>query len=192
MKKYDKNSVGYYLLKNWSSLLMMRKGNISDNIPRYNKKIVYAVNKPQILELILQLDPTLKKAYQWKEDYLDFNEDFTYETAPAEFDRLYNELVEYNFSEFQDIITMLGNWHEEILNSFITIDGRRISNGPVESIKGKIKTILKVSLKFKNFERLRNRIMYCLNKKAVPSVSDEKKTNKGKGKKRGAYKKRKK
>lgn len=60
MYKQDKDSVNYYLLKHWNHLLMKRKGDIEDNIPQYNKKIGYAINKPQILELMLEINPILK------------------------------------------------------------------------------------------------------------------------------------
>ena len=42
MGKYDNKSTEYYLLKNWNKLLLMRKGNIEDNEPRYNKKLGYS------------------------------------------------------------------------------------------------------------------------------------------------------
>lgn len=190
MYKFDRDSIEYYLLKQWNYLLMMKNGDIEDNIPQYNKKIGYAINKPQILDLILKIDPVLKKAYSWKEDYLNFNEDYTYEDASQRYDELYNELVKMNINEFKDVIGFLKNWKKEILNSFIYIEERRISNGPVESINGRIKILLKTLLKYKNFERLRNRIMYCINKNSLPLMTNQKKTNKIEGKKRGKYNKK--
>lgn len=191
MYKFDKDSVEYYLLKHWNYLMMMRKGDIEDNIPLYNKKIGYAINKPQLLDLLLNINPTLKKAYLWKEDYLDFNEDYTFENASQRYDELYNELVKMNINEFKEVVSLLKNWRKEILNSFICIGKRRISNGPVESINGRIKVLMKTSLKYKNFERLRNRIMYCINKDSLPTMTNKKKTNKIEGKKRRKYNKKK-
>lgn len=190
MYKYDKDSVEYYLLKHWYYLLMMRKGDIEDNLPKFNKKIGYVINKPQILSLMLDIDPLLKKAYLWKEDYLDFNEDYTFDTASIRYDELYNELKQMHINEFKDIINFLENWKTEILNSFIYIDKRRISNGPIESINGRIKVLMKTSLKYKNFERLRNRIMFCINKKSLPLMTDKKRSHKVEGKKRGKYNKK--
>ena len=43
---------------------------------------------------------------------------------------------------------------------FIPINRKRTSNKPIESINGWIKILLKITLKYKNFERLKNRIMY--------------------------------
>ena len=94
-------------------------------------------------------------------------------------------------NEFKDVISLLKNWKTEILNSFIKIDNRRISNGPVESINRRIKILMKTSLKYKNFERMRNRIMFCINKDSLPLMTNEKKTNKTEGQKRGKYNKKK-
>lgn len=191
MYKQDHNSVEYYLLKHWNWLLMMRNEDVEYNEPQFNKKIGYALNKRQILELILNIDPVLKAAYQWKEDYLYFNSNATLVNASKEYDALYNELTLLNINEYKEIVTMMSNWKEEIINSFILIDGRRISNGPIESINGRVKIILKNAYNFKNFERMRNKIMYCINKDARPLYTPKKKTNKLPGNPRGKYKKKK-
>lgn len=187
MKTKEKTGLEYYLLKHWNFLLLKRKGDIEDNDPKYNKRIGRYINMPSILDLILKIDPILTKAYQWKEDYLDFNQDYSYDTAPKRYDELYNTLVEYNINQFKEVVTLLKNWRKEILNSFTLIDDRRISNGPIESINNRIKILLKTALKYKNFMRLRNRIMYCINKDTLPVLSNVKKSNKLPGRKRGSY-----
>ena len=146
MYKFDRDSIEYYLLKQWNSLIMMRKGDI---------------------------------------------EDYTYDNAGSRYGELYNDLIKMNINEFKDVVSCLKNWRKEILNSFIYIGERRISNGPIESINGRIKILMKTSLKYKNFERLRNRIMFCINKDSLPIITNEKKTNKTEGKKRGKYNKNK-
>ena len=49
--------------------------------------------------------------------------------------------------------------------------------------------ILTTSLKYKNFERPRQRIMYCVNKDSLPTMSRPKISNKQPGKERGKYNK---
>lgn len=165
MYKQDRESVNYYLLKHRNYLLMKRNGDIENNIPKYNKIIGYTMNKPQILNLILKIDPILNSTYEWKEEYL-------------------------NFYEFKEVEELLKNWRKEIINSFILIDDkRRRSNRLIESINTRIKILMKTSLKYKNFEKLRNRIMYCINKDALPLMNTNKKTNKESGKQRESYKK---
>ena len=70
--------------------------------------------------------------------------------------------------EFIEVARTLSNWKKEIINSFIYIDEyRRISNGPIESMNSKIKLIIRNGNGYVNFNRERNRIMYCLNKKHI-------------------------
>lgn len=59
--------------------------------------------------------------------------------ASQRYDELYSELVKMNITEFIEVVSFLKNWRKEILNSFICIGKRRISNDPVESINGRIK-----------------------------------------------------
>ncbi len=59
---------------------------------------------------------------------------------------------------------LLIHWKDEIKNSFIRYQGKRLSNGPIEGANSRIKTILKSANGYTNFNRLRNRIMYSLNK----------------------------
>ena len=59
---------------------------------------------------------------------------------------------------------LLYHWKNEIKNSFIRYHGKRLSNGPIEEANYRIKTILKSGNGYINFNRLRNRIMYSLNK----------------------------
>ena len=58
----------------------------------------------------------------------------------------------------------LSSWKEEILNSFIWINNRRISNGPVEGKNNYIKKILSNANGMTNFQSARNRILYSQNK----------------------------
>ena len=62
---------------------------------------------------------------------------------------------------------LLKNWRQEIINSFHRINGHVISNGGMERATRDIKTIIRPAYGFKNFSRLRNRIMYVKNDDAT-------------------------
>ena len=81
-------------------------------------------------------------------------------------------------------------WKTEILNSFFRLNGYRISNGNLERKNSDIKTIIKVSNGYTNFERLRNRIMFSINKTEPIQAYRKQRTNKAIGKKRKPYKKK--
>ena len=76
-------------------------------------------------------------------------------------------IAEYKLSdiEYMRNITMtLENWKEEIVNSFHTYDGRKLSNGPIEGRNRIVKIILRLANGYTNFNRFRNRVLYVLNK----------------------------
>ena len=52
-----------------------------------------------------------------------------------------------------------------IINSFIKIDGKRLSNGPVEGLNSRVKTLKKIYNGYKNKERFYKRIILIVNKK---------------------------
>ncbi|HHY97058.1 MAG TPA: transposase, partial [Acholeplasma sp.] len=77
---------------------------------------------------------------------------------------LIDEFRNSHLEEMRAIGKTLVKWKSEIKVSFIKIDGRRISNGPIESTNNKIKTIIKTSNGIRKFKRFRNRVLYSINK----------------------------
>ena len=63
-----------------------------------------------------------------------------------------------------NIAATLENWKQEIIYSFCTYDGRKLSNGPIEGRNKIIKIILRLANGYTNFKRFRNRVLYVLNK----------------------------
>ena len=82
-----------------------------------------------------------------------------------------NVAEKYNLSitSVQNIFDSYVDVKRRILPEVICIDEfytsrKRLSNGPIEGANSRIKTILKSANGYTNFNRLRNRIMYSLNK----------------------------
>lgn len=87
----------------------------------------------------------------------------TSETIESYLDSFLNDLRIYNIPEFNNIIYSYTKWKIEIMNSFDIVDGRRISNAPVESIISRIKLTKRNANGYTNFERFKKRILYSLN-----------------------------
>lgn len=102
----------------------------------------------------------------------------------------YQEYASSGITGFISLSGTLINWFDEICASFNLVDGRRISNGPVEGINSRIDKILSNACGYQNFARMRNRLMYSLNKSSNPSSYAIDETIKREGKKRGSYKKK--
>ena len=120
--------------------------------------------KQEILAYLLSIDETLKKAYFLKEQYRDLNRNAEQnEWSLNQLHQIINKFTNFGFDKFHEVGKMMRRWENEIFNSFIRIDGRRLSNGPIEGTNSRIKTILKNACGYKKFKRLRNRIMFSLN-----------------------------
>ena len=187
MKGYKSNTVEYYLLKNFNWLLLEKE--VREGKRRFNKRLNQYINYPQLLDRILAISPELKEAYQIKDRYLLFNTYSDFSNAEKNFNEMMSLIRKSHIPEIVVIHKMLNNWKEEIINSFILVDGRRLSNGIMESRNSIVKLIKKTGNGYVNFARFRNRCMYCMNRDALPCLSDAQLPIRMNGKKRGTYKK---
>lgn len=187
MKGYDSRSVEYYLLKNFHWLLLEKE--VREGKRRFNKRLNQYLNYPQLLDRVLSISSELSEAYHIKDIYLIFNTCSDFKNAEKDFDEVMSTIRKTHIQEMIDIYKMLNNWKDEIINSFIIVDGRRLSNGIMESRNSIVKLIKKTGNGYVNFARFRNRCMYCMNENALPSLSGAQIPIKMKGKKRGSYKK---
>lgn len=170
MKKFDKhtntliqNDIYYYMLKKYHFFFTMNFENIF-NGQTYIRKLKTRWTKHEIRNYLFSIDDDLKNAYILKERYREFNLTADYETCDQEFEELINDFLNSKHEEFRTFGKLLYHWKKEIKNSFIRYQGKRLSNGPIEGANSRIKTILKSANGYTNFNRLRNRIMYSLNK----------------------------
>ena len=193
MKRYEKNkrSREYYLLKHRYKLLFRSLGSVSVR-REYNHHYRLPMSESELLDDILKIDEELKRAYFLKEDYLSFNASFPMEKK-EEHERMIDELIEgFLHSDSRPMIEFgntLISWKEEILNSFISYKGNRLSNGKIENKNKYIKKIKDIANGYSNFRRFRNRIMYSENPFEKPSEERIGKQVKRKMPKRGPYKK---
>lgn len=170
MRKYYKhvsdlefNDKYYYMLKKFHYFFVKDFDKIYDGPIRVNK-FKTKWNKHTIRDYLLSIDKDLKYAYYLKEKYREFNLTTRYEKCGDELDELIEEFLNSHLEEFREFGKMINRWKPYIKNSFIRINGRRISNGPIEGVNSRIKTILKNANGYINFGRLRNKIMFSINK----------------------------
>lgn len=176
MKKFEKGTYEYYLLKNFEWLLLIKYKDIDTSKgPKYNKKFKKYLSYLDLLDMLLNLSPILKEAYKWKESYIRFNSSCTYDKAEERLNELITKLKDLNIYTFNPVIKTLEEWKYEIINSFIRYPNiGRVSNGKIESRNSTIKDIKKSSKGMSNFERFRNRIIYVINKDFNRNFSNKK------------------
>ena len=153
----------YYMLKKFHYFFLKNYESIYDGKIKIHKYNTYW-HKSEILAYLLSIDEDLTSAYKLKEKYREFNLTAEYDTCDHDFNHLIFEFRNHRLSELRSFGKTLINWKAEIKNSFIIVNRRRISNGPIESTNSKIKTIIKTSNGIRSFYRFRNRVMYSINK----------------------------
>lgn len=162
MNSYDTASQEYYLLKKWNYLLFDRTLNL-DNPPRFNRRLDRKLNYRQLRELLLDVDPVLRKAWHLKEIYTQFNASSDIDHAQESLTVILNEFAKEDIPEYRQFFSMILNWRTEIINSFMIYKGRRVNNGVAESINSKVSRLLFNTRGMRNNQRRRKRIMYAVN-----------------------------
>ena len=187
MKGYPKGTTEYYLLKKWNYTLY-KEYRLWDDKFKVKGLGNKWYNLYQIQKMIINIHPDLEIAQDFYSYYKRMNQMTNYESAEKMLDSMINNKEIIKVREFIPIIKMLNNWKDWIINSFIVVGGKRLSNGPIEGFNSNFKKMMTVSNGLYNFSRFRNRLMYCYNKPNVLSPVKTKITKRPRGK-RGPYKK---
>ena len=151
----------YFVLNTFKHVFKHNK--YLENKPRYNKKFRSDINYRNIRDIIFKRFPDLKTAYELKEYYINLNSKETLETIPEALDNAITLFENSSIEEFDEFYSLLKNWHDEIINSFTLINGRRINNSFIESKNRLIEKTIFNANGLKNFKRTRNRLLYYLN-----------------------------
>ena len=186
MRRYKKGTKEYYLLKKWHKVIY----NVQDPFDKKQKVKGYDnkwINAYDIQQLILKLDDELAYAQHYYMLYRYHNEHSSKEEFTKRIEMFIGDSNIIKIEEFIPIVNMLSNWKPWILNSFIKVDGIRLSNGPIEGFNSFFKRLLYVSNGISTYQRFRNRLMFCYNK--IDHISRATPFKKPKRGKRGPYKK---
>ena len=146
-----------YLLTKFEKVLSV-DANL-DNV-KYNKKIGAYINYRGIRNMIFDAFLDIKKAYKLKEDYILFNRTCTLENAEYELEKQIEAFKNCDIKEYKMFASTLVAWKKEIVNSFITIKGKRINNSYIESRNKQVASLIYNANGLSNFKRARNRLMY--------------------------------
>jgi len=158
------NDYRYKLYKKYWRFLNKPRKELSDKT-WYSSILCRHTTSKEIVQIILTLDDELKEGYKLLHLYREFNETKTIQDAESRIDNVCWQFYLSNIPEMKRFYSLLKNWKIEIINSFSFVDGKRITNGPMERINRDIKLIFNLGFGMRNFERTRKRIMYVINNK---------------------------
>lgn len=186
MKGFRKGTDEYYLCKHFNWVLFKHDDtDAKDGKPlfdsnrtrKYNQHFKRYLNYYDIRELLLDIHPDLRKAWNFKEDIYDFYRSATVENGDEELTKLIRKLRETGIPELVKFAGTLIKWRTEIINSLTVFDyyynvnkdtghvdvlQRRMSSAIIENRNAIIKCIKKNANGYTCWERFRNRVLYVL------------------------------
>lgn len=199
----QKDSREVYILKHAKWVLLMNRKNMHTYPRQYNRFLDQYLDSFDWENMFLSLDDHFKEILELKELYEEFNGSFIndYDGATARLTELIQIYKESNIAIFKQFANLLENYFPYIVNSFKYIKPakviehettlRRLSNGPMESFNNIPSAFRTRSHGLKNFEFVRNRILWSRRPDAaILAVPKAKKDIQNKtGVKRGPYNK---
>ena len=164
MSDYKDFEVEYKLLKN-NRYTLLKKDEPTRRKRKYISYLEKYLNKAELLEEVLSVDDELRKAYTIGHNFLRALDKVTVDRAAEFLKNTISIFAVSGIKEFHEVADTFTNWQLEILNSFIvTPDGYHLTNGPIEGMNNKVKTIKKLSYGVTNFNHLRLRILLSFEK----------------------------
>ncbi len=163
MKKVDRESIEYFLLKQKRFLLLKNNSSIDWLKQEYSRKLGYHVYLMKYRQMLFEIHPLIQEIYELKEAYIEFNRLRRREDVIQQMDILIQRFTSHHNTEVRRVGRTLLKWKQEILNSFVWFNHKRISNGPIESRNNTIKLLIRNAAGYRNFSHLRARILYCIN-----------------------------
>lgn len=95
----------------------------------------------------------------------------TYEEAESLMSFTINKLRNSNIPELISCGDTWDHYKEYIINSYLKYKGKRLSNGPIEGINSRIKSLKKIYCEYSNYNRFFKRVIYIINKNSDKKVA---------------------
>ena len=171
-EKFREACDNYYVLKKFNWLLFSSDERINDpnEKKRFNKVLCRYMNYYDLYDYLIHINSELEIAAYLKDDLQRFYKNCQFENAGDQLNSIIKDFRTCGIPELVHFAGTLAEWKHEIVNSFIIVDKdkkRRINNGVIENKNKIIKNLKHNANGFKNFNRFRNRAMYCINDDAT-------------------------
>lgn len=145
----------------------------------YNRQFKCHMNKYELRQLLLSIDPQINEIYELRNELSDFFRKRTVEDAAEHLNKIIAKLNASGIQEMNQFAETVIRWYQEILNSFHIVktdyivsrkDGSvrrkdyRLTSSMIENRNKIVKQIKNNANGYTNWQRFRNRVLYVLNK----------------------------
>ncbi|MCF0186900.1 MAG: ISL3 family transposase [Bacteroidaceae bacterium] len=165
-----------YLLSKHRWVILRNRDNIDYTMPSHRDyHFGFQMDTYRYEDFFLRIDPDMEPIRDLKEKYIRFNNRNIGNPARAELEltELIQEYRECPYPIFHKFADLLEKYFREIINSFVvietlnldsSIDARRLSSGMIESFNRKPKDIRRQARGYRNFDHMRNRLLFATRK----------------------------
>jgi len=161
-----------YLLQKYRWIILANGSNITYHSElRMDKHLHCLMNTYDYEDSLFRIDSNLRQLRDLKELYIRFNERNAGHPIDAriELDELIDLYLHSDNSIFYDFANLLIRFHDYIINSFVMVERHgkgkiydsRLSNGPIESLKRKVKDLKRLGRGYRNFNHFRTRFLFA-------------------------------
>lgn len=167
MRRYSDTDYHYKMLKKFNKKLLKK------NIDSYEHQIKFRINKTtyevyesDIVNELTSYSNDLKTAYERIHFWVKNHDKWDEKSAEKHLKNLTNYCENYtDIKELKDLVPVLKDWKNEIINSFVFYDKRKLSNAIAEESVRKIKDLKRALHGFNNFKNFRARCFLIFSKK---------------------------
>ena len=157
--KAHKGSMEYNFMKSHWKYFLCRRSRIPSKY-YISKKTGETIFYGDLIFKCIQLDMSLWSAYECLQELFKYSETSTYEEALRFVERIRNKLEITNDELLKSVVRTYNKWRYEIANGFNKRQsGIHYTNAIAEGLNNQLKTIIKSSYGYRNFERFRKRAM---------------------------------
>ena len=156
--------------KNWRLLTV----DLNKNCYQQQNIILESGESISIYDRVMRFvkqDKDLFYAVSALQDFYFDSKRTTFEGAISLIDFTINKLKNSNIPELVGCGETWEHYKDYIVNSFLKFKGKRLSNGPIEGINSRIKSLKKIYCGYSNYNRFFKRVIYIINKNTGKKVA---------------------
>lgn len=156
--------------KNWRLLTV----DLNKNCYQQQNIILESGESISIYDRVMRFvkqDKDLFYAVSALQDFYFDSKRTTFEGAISLIDFTINKLKNSNIPELVGCGETWEHYKDYIVNSFLKFKGKRLSNGPIEGINSRIKSLKKIYCGYSNYNRFFIRVIYIINKNTGKKVA---------------------
>ena len=156
--------------KNWRLLTV----DLNKNCYQQQNIILESGESISIYDRVMRFvkqDKDLFYAVSALQDFYFDSKRTTFEGAISLIDFTINKLKNSNIPELVGCGETREHYKDYIVNSFLKFKGKRLSNGPIEGINSRIKSLKKIYCGYSNYNRFFKRVIYIINKNTGKKVA---------------------